>query len=329
MAQKVIDNNSVICNKNLPSFYPSPSSSDVDTSKIHTTELGLPYPSAYRKTAEAEVGALAQAEKEQSMETLSASKIRHLSKTDLVQLCLTVTPLKAEDLETLGKKELGNLYNDMASNVDNTALTTGSNKQNNAVETPPSIPSNVGNKGPLYEKGKEEANTKNTDRKTPENDVVSVVPPKEDPEDEVETPKNTTKSMAYVMFEVVKNPRISKEDLWELAKENCPRKPSEGTVYSQLGETIKHLRIFESLGYLTEDYASLLPPRRDLLSNPSRVTKLAVECARFGGKRTLKEIQAINRQTELPVSDPAVEYQYIDSQRILKAVKDLNVYRGE
>jgi hypothetical protein len=65
------------------------------------------------------------------------------------------------------------------------------------------------------------------------------------------------------------------------------------------------------------------------LANPSRVTKLAIECAKEEGRRSLADIKKINRKTNKPVSDPAVYYQYTDSQRILRAVKAIKVYKGE
>lgn len=137
-------------------------------------------------------------------------------------------------------------------------------------------------------------------------------------------------AMTRVTMEVVRNPQTTKDQLIETLRNSGSKVPAEGSVIQQMGEALKHLRILAMLGYLTDDYAATIPAaRRDVLSNPSAVTKVAIESARNSGTRSFNTVFEINQTSEQPISRDAAYYQYQDSQKVIRLVKEMNVFAGE
>lgn len=134
-------------------------------------------------------------------------------------------------------------------------------------------------------------------------------------------------AMTQVTIEVVNNPSITKDEIKSILEETGAKMPSDGTIVQQMGETLKHLRILAMLGYLQEDYVSRIPtPRRDMLSNPSAVAKVAIESAKEGGSRDFETVFAINQASDHPISKDAAYYQYQDSQKVQRLVRNNGVY---
>jgi hypothetical protein len=141
--------------------------------------------------------------------------------------------------------------------------------------------------------------------------------------------KNPT-PMNYILLRVVKDPLLTREDIIAGLKENYAEIPAVVSIDQQHNETLKHLRIFNRLGYLDEVYASSLPAaKRDVFAKMSSVTTMAIESAIIGWEENGDFDKVMERAAKLgiTVARDSIYYQYMDSTKVRQAAINLGVYK--
>ena len=134
-------------------------------------------------------------------------------------------------------------------------------------------------------------------------------------------------AMTIITMRVVENPSVTKDEIVQAIKDNGARMPTDDTITLQMGEARKHVRILAMLGYLKEEYTSKIPqPKRDVLAKPSAVTLAAITSAQDRGTRDFETVNNLVQASDRPISRDAVYYQYQDSQKVFRLVKEMGVF---